>query len=184
LIETPGSEMGHKHIFLTGFMGVGKSTVGTILACELGLDFIDTDQLIMQRYGMSINSMFAHYGEAYFRDCETITLQEIGAASEAEFKVVSTGGGIVSRDNNLRLMREQGTIVYLHASWEMLKKRLCDVSNRPLARKGSNEKLHALWEQRLPLYHSADIKIDTSGLSPHQVVEQLLLRLKSSNLDG
>lgn len=164
-------------------MGAGKSTVGQILARELGLVFLDTDQYIMQRHYMSINSIFAHYGERYFRACETVTLQELGAATESRSKVVSTGGGIVGRDENIHLMRQNGIMVYLHASWPALKQRLKDVSDRPLARNGSEEKLQALWLQRLSLYRRADIEIDTSGLSPQQVVEQLLVRLKSFGVD-
>lgn len=164
-------------------MGVGKSTVGKFLAHELEIGFVDTDQLIMQRNCMSIKSIFAHYGEGYFRACETMALRGIDCASESEFKVVSTGGGIVGREENIRLMRERGTIVYLHASWDIIKQRLSDVSDRPLARNGSDAKLHALWKQRLPLYRSADIEIDTSGKSPHQVVKQILLRLETTGVD-
>lgn len=165
-------------------MGAGKSTVGMLLARELGLDFIDTDQLIMQRHGMSIKSIFAHYGEAYFRSCETAVLTEIDGISDSKGMIVSTGGGIVGRVENIRLMHKHGSIVYLHASWDTLKQRLSDVSDRPLAFNGSDDRLHTLWAQRLPLYRRADIEIDTNGLSPHQVVKQLLLYLKTSDLDG
>ncbi|MFO7830813.1 MAG: shikimate kinase [Desulfuromonadaceae bacterium] len=164
-------------------MGAGKSTVGTLLAHALGLDFIDTDQLIVQRHCMSINSIFAHYGEAYFRSCETAVLQELDSISEAESMIVSTGGGIVGREENIRLMHMHGTIVYLHASWDTLRQRLSDVSDRPLALNGSDDKLHTLWAQRLPQYRNADIEIDTSGLSPHQVVTQLKLLLHDPGAD-
>ncbi len=170
--------MKHRHIFLTGFMCAGKSTVGTLLARTFGLDFIDTDQLIMQRQCMDINSIFAHYGEEYFRVCETSVLQELDAAPAAPPKIISTGGGIVSRDENLRLMHQLGTVVYLHAPWDTLKQRLENVCDRPLARQGCTERLANLWQQRLPLYRSADIEIDTNGLSSHQVVAQLIMHLK------
>jgi shikimate kinase len=169
--------MQHKYIFLTGFMGAGKSTVGVLLARELGLDFIDTDQIIMQRCGMNIKSIFAHYGEAYFRSCETFVLKNIDCRSVTG-KVVSTGGGIVGLDENICLMRERGTVIYLHASWETLKQRLSDVSDRPLALNGSDQKLYTLWKYRLPLYRKADMEIDTSGLSPQSVVDNIMPHLK------
>jgi shikimate kinase len=169
--------MQHNHIFLTGFMGAGKSTVGLLLADKLGADFIDTDQLIMQRHAMSISSIFAHYGEAYFRASETAVLQELKARADAEADIVSTGGGIVEREENRTLMHLCGTVVYLHASWDTLRRRLSDVSDRPLARGAAEQKLHQLWQRRLPLYASADLRIDTDGLKPQAVAEQILLHL-------
>lgn len=163
-------------LFLIGFMGVGKSTVGRLLARRLKRSFIDLDEQIIVRAGQTIPQIFAAVGEPGFRVLETEVLSDNAACRSA---VVATGGGIVGRPENWQLMRSAGTIVYLHADWPTLQQRLVDLSQRPLAQDGANAQLQALWRQRLPLYRQADFVIDTQNLTAMQVVETLIKRLEA-----
>jgi len=102
-----------RNIFLTGFMGAGKSTVGRRLAQRLDYRFADLDQLIVAREGRSISEIFATRGEGYFRDCEAAVL---AGQAETMRTVFATGGGIVAREENRAVMKRHGTVVYLRSS--------------------------------------------------------------------
>ena len=175
--------MKQKRIFLTGFMGAGKSTVGTLLARQIGGLFIDTDSLIEQRFGMTINDFFAHFGEEFFRDCETSVLKMLclkdidGLLNNNGALVVATGGGMVNRAENREIMHKYGVTVYLHAYWPDIIERLQNASNRPLARNLDAEKLHALWQKRMPWYRHADIIVETGSLSADDVARLIMSRL-------
>lgn len=162
-------------IFLTGFMGAGKSTVGRRLAQRLGYRFDDLDQLIVEREGRSIPEIFAQQGEAYFRDCETAILAEQGKRRRT---VLATGGGIVGREGNRALMKQHGRVVYLRAAWPTLEHRLSMGTGRPLAdpQKGWDA-IRTLWETRLPWYEEAEVVIDTDHLEVGAVVNEIISRL-------
>ena len=165
----------HRNIFLTGFMGAGKSSVGRRLAQRLGYHFADLDQLIIAREGQTISDNFASQGEAYFRDCEAAVLAE---QSRVERTVFATGGGIVGREENRVLMQQIGTVVYLRASWPTLERRLARSSGRPLADPQQGwEKIHQLWQSRLPWYEEADLVIDTNQLTVPEAVRAIISRL-------
>ena len=163
------------NIFLTGFMGAGKSTVGRRLAQRLDYRFADLDQLIVAREGRSIAEIFAARGEGYFRDCEAAVL---AGQAATERTVFATGGGIVGREENRAVMKRLGTVVYLRASWSTLERRLARSSGRPLAdpRQGW-EKIRQLWHSRLPWYEEADLVIDTDQLTVPEVVRAIIARL-------
>lgn len=166
-----------ENIFLTGFMGAGKSTVGRKLARRLGYRFADLDQLIVAREGRSIPEIFAAQGEVYFRDCETAVLAEQGAAKDTVF---ATGGGIVARAENRFLMKQAGLVVYLRAGWQTLERRLSRGSGRPLADPTKGwESIRRLWESRLPWYEEADVIIDTDHERVDAVVRDIITRLES-----
>lgn len=164
------------NVYLTGFMGAGKSTVGRRLARRLGYRFADLDQLIVAREGMSIPEIFASRGEVAFRDCEAAVLAEQAREQKTVF---ATGGGIVGRSGNRALMRESGLVVYLRATWPTLARRLVKGSGRPLAdpQKGWDS-VRQLWESRLPWYEEADIVIDTDQLRVDAVVDEIVARLE------
>lgn len=164
-----------RNIFLVGFMGAGKSTVGRRLARCLGYRFADIDQLIVAREGMSIPEIFAHHGEAYFRDCESAVLAE---QDRTKHTVFATGGGIVCREENRILMKQSGQVIYLRAAWMTLEWRLSRGSGRPLAdpQKGWDA-VRQLWESRLPWYEEADHIIDTDQLQIEAVVGEIVSRL-------
>jgi len=161
-----------QHIFLTGFMGAGKSTVGKLLADLLQCAFIDLDEMIVQREGRSIAEIFSANGESYFRDCETAILMELNCQPTA---VYATGGGLVVRDENRAQMQQLGRIVYLKAGWPTLKGRLQSSVDRPLVTPTRDwVRLKDLWISRQAFYEAADLVIDTDGLTPLQVAQKIV----------
>lgn len=161
-----------KSVFLTGFMGVGKSTVGRLTADLLNIPFVDLDERIVQREKRAIATIFAEDGEEYFRDCETDLLGEL---KEEVSAVYATGGGIVVREVNREAMASIGKIVYLSATWATLQNRLKNSIDRPLVTLEKNwDALKALWVKRQTFYSEADIIITVDGLAPSEVARNIL----------
>ena len=121
--------MGHSNIFLVGMMGAGKTTVGRALATRMKREFVDTDRLLVDRTGVAVATVFEIEGEEGFRRRESAILREV---CEHDERVVATGGGIVLAEENLQVMRESGTVVYLRARLESLWERTRHDSSRPL----------------------------------------------------
>ncbi len=165
-----------RNIILIGFMGSGKSTVAEVLH-GMGFNCIDLDALIVERSGRTIPEIFARDGEGVFRDLETEALRSLAGLRRA---VVSTGGGIVGREENWILMKALGTIVYLQAGWETLRTRLAAGEGRPLADKSDWSKVEALWRRRLPLYEKADLIVDTDDRTPEEVAERIMKAVSRS----
>jgi len=166
-------------IFLVGMMGAGKSTVGKLLAKRLGKTFLDTDHEIQSRTGVNIPTIFEIEGEAGFRRRESAVLRGLAGREDL---VVATGGGIVLADENRRLLREHGTVVYLRASLDELYGRTRRDRNRPLLQtEDPRATLRELLVTRDPLYKEvADIIMDTSTQSVHALVRELERRLPPS----
>lgn len=158
-------------LFLVGFMGVGKSTVGSLLAQMTGAELIDLDTLIAHRAGMSIPEIFDCCGEAEFRRQETAALASLPAMPG---RIVATGGGVVGREENWTLMRRAGVVVYLRADWHTLEERIGSGEGRPLAAGAERARLRSLWEQRLPLYERAEVIVDAEAGSPEAVARRVL----------
>jgi shikimate kinase len=169
--------IGVQNIFLTGFMGAGKSTVGHALAKLTGCPFYDLDSLIVEKEQRPIAEIFKTDGEEYFRNCETTILS---ALNEEKNAVYATGGGIVLREENRTLMRGTGRIIYLRSRWDTLRERLKDSVDRPLVdpAKGWYD-LEQLWLQRIPLYQDADLIVDTDEITPRQVAEKIVSMLQT-----
>ena len=110
-------------IYLIGFMGVGKSTVGKGLSERLEYELIDTDELIEEKEGLSISSIFEKKGEDYFRELETDTIKELSSSDNI---VVSCGGGIIKNEENVKLMKDSGRVILLTASPESIYERVKD----------------------------------------------------------
>lgn len=165
-------QAGSGNIFLVGMMGAGKTTVGRLLARRLGKTFIDTDHEIQARTGVSIPTIFEIEGEAGFRRRETAVLADLARGSDL---VLATGGGIVLAEENRRLLREHGTVVYLLASVDDLFSRTRHDRSRPLLQTADPKaKLAELFTARDPLYREvADIIIETSRQSVQTLVRQL-----------
>lgn len=141
------------NIFLVGMMGAGKTTVGKALARRLRRDFIDCDREIVERTGVPIATIFEIEGEAGFRRRESAVLAELARRSGA---VVATGGGAVLAEENRRLMREHGTVVYIRVSLDHLHERTRRDNVRPLLATGDRRAtLASLLESRDPLYRQA-----------------------------
>jgi shikimate kinase len=163
------------NIVLIGFMGSGKSSIGRLLASQSGRTFVDTDQLVVSKAGMEISEIFAKHGEALFRDWESEVLTELPCQSGM---IVSTGGGIILREENRKLLRSIGFVVWLTASEEEIFRRVTRNSKRPLVQtENPRETIHTLLEQRTPLYCCAsDCVIDTGSLSRKRAAEEILRR--------
>lgn len=151
-----------KNLFLIGFMGCGKSTLARLLVEETGNELVEMDETIEAEMGMSINEIFAQYGEAYFRNLETELLQRIANRGGT---VVSCGGGVVLREENVEIMRKSGRIVYLSATPETIYERVHDKTTRPLLNGNMNVAYIArLMEARIPIYEkTADVILQVDG---------------------
>ncbi len=160
------------NIYLVGFMGTGKSSVGRRLARERKIDFVDLDQLIEEREKKTISDIFKEKGESYFRALERKLLQEI--ASRAN-QVVACGGGVVIDPENIKLMKNSGTVVCLSATPEVIMERTRKANHRPLLNVPDPlETICALLADRQKFYSQADITIDTSEISIKEVAGRVL----------
>ncbi len=164
-----------KNIVLTGFMGTGKSEVGRILAEKLYFDFIDSDSELEREQKMSITEIFKNYGETFFRDIESNMIERL---SEMEGVVISTGGGVVLRENNIENLKKKGVIVCLTASAETILRRVQQSNNRPLLQVDNPlQKIKELLSSREQYYRNADITISTEGKSAKEIASEILRKL-------
>jgi len=160
-----------KNIILTGFMGVGKTSVGTRLAKDLGYTFIDTDTLIEADQHMDITSIFTKLGEPYFRDVEARIIRQV---MEGEKQVVSTGGGAVIRNENRAAFNKSGFVICLAARPEIIFERIKHETHRPMLQTPDPKvKIKELLENREKFYRQADLIIDTSEQSVDDAVEEI-----------
>ena len=164
-----------KNIVLIGFMGSGKSTVGRELQHRLGYPLVDMDQVIEQRTGKSITTIFAEVGEEGFREMETRLLEELNDPS-APRRIISTGGGVIGREENRVILRQLGYVVWLHAPTAVILDRTTKNRERPLLHTDDPAaRIEALLTARKPLYaETAHIKIDTAGLDCNELATGIL----------
>jgi shikimate kinase len=160
------------NLYLIGMMGAGKTTVGQVLAQQLGYQFFDTDAVIEQLAGQPITDLFAELGEADFRELETRVLSELSAYTRL---AIATGGGIVTQQMNWSYLRN-GLIVWLDVPLAQLQARLQADTTRPLLQQGDlAERLQTLLAQRRSLYAQADLHIEAGGTeSPEQIANRIL----------
>ena len=153
-------------------MGTGKSGIGRRLAKKLGMSYLDTDELIEEREKDSISAIFKKKGEEYFRRLETKVVKEVALLDNF---VISTGGGVVLRERNIRLLKKNAFIVCLFASPEVILKRTKGDDNRPLLGVNNQKKrIEELLALRKPYYEKADFSVDTSALDSEGVVEEII----------
>ncbi len=166
------------NIFLVGPMGAGKSTVGRQLAKALGRSFFDSDKEIEKRTGVSISWIFEMEGEEGFRAREHKVIDEL---SQLKDIVLATGGGAVLSENNRRLLRARGNVIYLSASAEQLSRRTSKDKSRPLLQtENPKQKIVSLLAERGPLYESvADIELRTGEQSISHAVTQAISLLEN-----
>lgn len=169
---------------LLGMMGAGKSTVGKFLAERARRPFYDVDSMLQHRFGRPVHQVFAVYGEDAFRCHETSILR----AFQPSACVLSTGGGIVVREENWLELSRLGITLYLSASTEVLRERLqASRKRRPLLEVEDWEaKLDELLERRIPLYQQADVILDVSSISLEEAAAQAyeLLTAKEALMAG
>jgi len=160
-------------IVLIGFMGAGKSSSGRALARKTGLACLDTDEIVSKQFGLPVAKIFARFGEEEFRNAETEALRQL---SEAGAAIIVTGGGIVLRPENVKMLRQLGGVVSLEADPETLLGRISKRETRPLLQtENPRTTLTELLRCRTPLYHAAaDFRLDTSRLTPREVADAIL----------
>lgn len=158
------------NIVLIGMPGVGKSTVGVILAKVLGCQFVDSDLVIQKEEGKLLKEIIEEVGPEGFIEVEN----RINASLEARHSVIATGGSVVYGKEAMQHLKEIGTIVYLSLPFDEINKRLSDIKGRGVVLKEGQD-LKDLYEERTLLYEAyADIQIDESGLNIEETIERIV----------
>ena len=161
------------NIVLIGMPGVGKSTVGVILAKMIGYQFTDADLLIQKQEGKLLHEIIAEKGTDGFIEIE----ERVNASIEASHTIIATGGSVVYGKKAMEHLSRIGTVVYLKVPYDTLEKILEDIKGRGVVLK-EGQTLRTLYDERTPLYEKyADIEISEDGLNVEQTVEKLLERL-------
>jgi shikimate kinase len=165
LVRTPG-------IYLVGFMGSGKTTIGTLLADRLGWDFIDLDAEIEAGQKMRISDIFDRYGEEYFRHIESEAIRlHLRMVRSGRPVVVALGGGAFARAENREMLEENGVTLWLDCPLELARTRVAGCTDRPLARDPAQ--FERLYETRRGFYASADYRIEIDDESAEAVVDRI-----------
>ncbi len=164
-------------IYLIGFMGVGKTSVSKELGKILNRLVIEIDEIVEMNSNMSISNIFSEFGEDYFRNLETEALSSIQGDTNV---VVSTGGGIVTREVNVDIMKKEGIVVLLNAKPETVYNRLKDTNTRPILNNNMNiEFISDLMGKREDLYNRVkDIEIETDNKTIREVCFEIIDRLE------
>ncbi|MFQ6118069.1 MAG: shikimate kinase, partial [Candidatus Bipolaricaulia bacterium] len=164
-----------KNVYLIGFMGVGKSTIGRLLAERLKMKFYDTDELVEARAGRSIADIFAGEGEARFRELERQIIEEI---SQRDGQIIALGGGAPLNGDNWQAISSTGVTIYLRAGASTLFNRLKDEGSRPLLAglEGENrlEEIRRLLREREPYYKRAELIVECRERSATKLVEEIV----------
>ncbi len=160
-------------ITLTGFMGSGKTTVGRLLADSLGCPFLDLDDLVVKKAGKSIPDIFAQDGEPAFRQLEARLLRQTVEKYTETTAVLALGGGAVMTPSSASLLHEKTVCIYLRATLDTLLSRLAgETAGRPLA----DDAMASRLAEREPVYEeTAHVIIDTDGLSPDEVTDEIII---------
>lgn len=168
--------MSAKNIILIGPMGSGKSTIGNLLANRLKRDFFDSDYYIEEKTGVDIPRIFDIEGEEGFRQRETKALEEL---TQQHNLVLATGGGAVTREENRRLLKQSGFIIFLDTSVDQQMERLQHDKKRPLLQtENPRERLEKLLQERKPLYlELADLRVPTDRKFARKVAAEIIPQL-------
>lgn len=162
-------------VFLCGFMGCGKSTVGKLAAKKLGCGFCDTDELIVENQGMTIPEIFAQKGEPYFRQIEA----EIVRSLCGRTTVAACGGGAMLNPATAKAAAESGSrIIFLDVPFDVCYERISGDTNRPIVMNSTREQLEELYNRRRDIYiQNSTVRIECSG-SPVEIAEQIAETIK------
>ena len=162
------------NIVFIGFMGTGKTLISNLLANKKALSLIDTDDLIVEKSKLPIVDIFAQKGEKHFRDLETNILKSL---LDKEKSIISTGGGIILKEENRKLLKQLGLVIWLQADTEAIINRLKHDTSRPLLQGSDDEKkqkIQSLLTTRNSLYQAcSDLIIDTSSLTPTDIITKI-----------
>ena len=164
------------NLALIGFMGTGKTSVGRALADHLHFEFLDTDELIQNQTGRSINDIFTQDGEPTFRAMEREVVHQLASREKL---VISTGGGLPTNSDNLAALKEHALVVCLWSSPEKIWERVRNQSHRPLLHgPDPQKKICELLAEREPFYRQADVLMNTELRSIREVAQQIALQFK------
>ena len=169
----------HRHpanLALIGFMGTGKTSVGRLVAENLGFEFLDTDELIQSRTNRTIADIFARDGEPAFRQWERLTVQELATRQKT---VISTGGGLPTNAENLDALKAFAVVICLWASPGKIWDRVRNQSHRPLLQDPDpQKKIRELLAAREPFYKQADVLVNTDLRSLRETAQQVTLQFR------
>jgi len=162
---------------LIGMMGAGKSAIGRALAATTGREFIDTDQLLQHKLGRPITQIFQIYGEDAFREHESCTLRDLEPGSS----IISTGGGIILREDNWTQMRRLGVTIYLDAHPDLLIRHLStSKKKRPLLLiENWEDRVREILNSRLDLYRQAEVHVTVDGDSIDETAKRIILAMEA-----
>ncbi|QWU18371.1 shikimate kinase [Paenibacillus sophorae] len=163
------------NLILIGMMATGKSSVGAVLAEQLGYELVDLDHEIIRKEGRSVSEIFAEEGEGYFRAVETEVLRQTVQSSR---QVIATGGGAVLAPVNRGMMIENGIVVALSATAEDIISRVAGDNKRPLLAGNAEERVRRILEERKDAYSFAHCTVDTTDLSAAQVSLHILMHYR------
>lgn len=179
--------MKKRNVYLTGFMGAGKSTIGPILANTIGWDYFDVDLEIENKIKRKIVEIFESDGEEYFREIERETIKNL---SKGNNLIISLGGGAIAYRNNIDFLKQNGVIIYLKVSPAIVFERLKSRKDRPLLLSGKSENeskqsyinnVERLIESREVFYNQADYTFSTDNISIGKVVDKLAKLISNPN---
>ena len=165
------------NLFLIGFMGCGKSSVAAYLSKKYSMDIVEMDQVLVEQAGMSIAEIFALHGETHFRDMETALVKELENKGN---QVISCGGGVVLRPQNVEVMKKSGRIVCLTAKPETILARVKGDDSRPLLQGNKNlASIQEMMEKRRDKYESAaDVIVETDGKTIAEICDEIIAYMK------
>lgn len=159
-----------KNVVLVGMPACGKSTIGVVLAKTMNKGFMDTDLLIQQREGKTLQAIINESGNTYFRQVEEEVLLEVNVSNH----VIATGGSAIYYEKAVEHFKENGQIVYIKVSLETILERLNNIKTRGVSL-GEGQTLEDLYEERVPLYEKyADIIIEAENLTIEEIVERII----------
>lgn len=156
-------------LYITGFMGSGKTTVGKALSSAIHMTVIDTDQHIEEKAKKLIRDIFSEEGEDEFRKYESEMLQSLPTHD----CIITTGGGIVEKAENRKWMKEHGTVIYLYCDPYVIAERIAGDTTRPLFQKENIQSFIEKFEKRQAYYEEATVKIDTTNKSIEAIVQEI-----------
>jgi shikimate kinase len=167
--------MRKNNIYLTGMMGVGKTTISKILKQKLKMKLVDTDEYIVKTQKMKIKDIFARFGEKKFRDIETNVLKQV---SKLNNTIISTGGGIILKDENVKIMHKTGIIININRNCKNIIKTI-DTDSRPLLKEGK-EKIYSIYMARKKIYKkTANIVIFNNTNNINDAVKKIMNKINS-----
>jgi shikimate kinase len=176
IASTARIDLSGRPIALAGFMGVGKTTIGRLLAERLGRPFYDTDSYVEAATGRSVDDFFLTNQEPEFRQREADTVKELVANGAV---VIALGGGALLNEGSRSLLREGAMLVHLHVPWTELRQRIPSLmATRPLMRGRTIDEIHQLYLDRQATYRSAALRIDIGHRSPAEAAAEILLAVR------